>query len=310
MLDRARQALDEAVVIVPHTDADGLAAGAIALRHRHEAADAAVLIGRGHTPFGPEAPLPQGAVAVLDWGVRPVYRPGLIVDHHAPEADPRRDQVLVSSYGEQPEVSTAPLMRRILPDAPAWLAAVGAVGDLGDDGFKLPECAGVTKTAIRRLVPLINAPRRLPEGPVREALAILTEADDPRQALADPRIMQLEAARETWRSEFKRAVRTAPLVHEDVALIRFASPCQVHPLVASAWARRLSPRVVIAVNDGYLPGRVNFSVRGGTGDLRRFLRNALPHATGEFAHGHDRATGGSLPAAEFDALLRALKIIS
>jgi hypothetical protein len=51
---------------------------------------------------------------------------------------------------------------------------------------------------------------------------------------------------------------------------------------------------------------VNFSVRGGTGDLRRLLRDALPEAEGEFAHGHDRATGGSLDPEQFELLLRRL----
>jgi hypothetical protein len=41
-------------------------------------------------------PLPKGSVAVLDWGVRPVSWPGILVDHHAPETTPRADQVVVS----------------------------------------------------------------------------------------------------------------------------------------------------------------------------------------------------------------------
>lgn len=53
--------------VVPHTDADGLAAGALALRARREGTDAAVLLGRRETPFGPDAPLPPGSAAVLDW---------------------------------------------------------------------------------------------------------------------------------------------------------------------------------------------------------------------------------------------------
>jgi single-stranded-DNA-specific exonuclease len=97
-----------------------------------------------------------------------------------------------------------------------------------------------------------------------------------------------------------------PRVGDRAALIRFSSPYQLHPLVAAQWARRLAPRVVIAANDDYLPGRVNFAVRGGTGDLRALLRGALPDATGEFAHGHDRATGGSLTPDEFGRLLAAL----
>ena len=69
--------------------------------------------------------------------------------------------------------------------------------------------------------------------------------------------------------------------------------------------------MVLAANDGYLgEGTVNFAVRGGEGDLRRVLRDALPiegdAASHEFAHGHDRATGGSLPDAEFERLLAGL----
>ena len=314
LLRGARRTLEApGVVIVPHTDADGLAAGAIALRARGEGAERAVLLKRGQTPFAGDAPLPPaGALAVLDWGVRALGRPGLIVDHHAPEARPRADQVLVSGYVEGPPVSTAVLMRRIVTEAPAWLAAVGAVGDYGDDAFKLPECKGVPKSAVRRVVPLINAPRRLPDGPVRLALQLLVEHDDPRDLLKDPRARELEAAKAEWRTGFDAAVRTAPLVRDAVALIRFASPYQVHPLVATAWARRLAPRVVLSANDGYLPDRVNFAARGGPPgvDLRQLLRQALPDTRGEFAHGHDRATGGSLTPTEFEWLLAALGLTS
>src|SRR5829696_5302374 len=101
--------------VVPHTDADGLAAGAIALRARGEGAAAAVLLGRGKTPFGPEAPLPGGSVAVLDWGIRPLARPGLFVDHHVPEAEPAAGQIAISGHGEDPETTTAALMRRLVP---------------------------------------------------------------------------------------------------------------------------------------------------------------------------------------------------
>ena len=315
----ARQTLLDAVAVVPHTDADGLAAGAIALRARGEGAEAAVLLGRGQTPFQPDAPLPDGPLAILDWGIRPTGRPGLLVDHHAPEAEILEGRLVgmgaplaITSYGEVPETPTAPLVRRIVPEAPAWLAAVGGVGDLGDAALALPECQGDgmagTKTAIKRLVSLVNAPRRLPDGPVATALALLVEHDGPREALRDPRVAELEEAKRAWRAEFDRVVRTAPrMVGEGTAVLRFASPAQVHPLVATTWARRLAPRMVLAANDGYLaPGVVNFAVRGGSGDLRRVLRDALPDAVGEFAHGHDRATGGSLSEPDFERLLAGL----
>jgi single-stranded-DNA-specific exonuclease len=316
----ARQALMDAVAVVPHTDADGLSAGAIALRARGEGADAAVLLGRGQTPFQADAPLPDGPLAILDWGIRPTARSGLLVDHHAPEADIVEGRLVgmgaplaVTSYGEVPETPTGPMLRRIVPEAPAWLAAIGAVGDLGDPGLALPECHGAgvgrgSRSSIKKLVSLVNAPRRLPDGPVRTALALLVEHDDPRAALEDPRIAELEEAKAAWRAEFDRVVRTAPrMVGDRVALLRFASPAQVHPLVATTWSRRLAPRIVLAANDGYLAdGVVNFAVRGGEGDLRRVLRDALPDVGGEFAHGHDRATGGSLEAADFERLLTAL----
>jgi hypothetical protein len=310
MSNDARRLLLSVDHVVPHTDADGLAAGAMALRARDEPAAAAILLGRGQTPFGPEPPLPQGSVAVLDWGVRPLDRPGILVDHHAPEARPRQDQLVVSAYREPAETSTAPLVRRLLPESPAWLAAVGAVGDLGDAGLALPECAGTPRGPVRRLVPLVNAPRRLPDGPVRDALALLVESESAAAALADPRITLLQAARTEWRSELERVSRTPPVVTRGVALVRFSSRAQVHPLVAAQWQRRLAPRIIVAANDGYLPGRVNFAVRGGGGDLRRVLRDALPDAIGEFAHGHDRATGGSLPPDEFEFLLTRLGVES
>ncbi len=324
-LERARSALLEAVAVVPHTDADGLAAGAIALRARGEGADAAVLLARGETPFaapsrsgseprGSAAPtgasaLPSGGLlAILDWGIRPFAREALLVDHHAPEA-PVDGPLVVSGHGEVPEVSTAVLMRRLVPGAPAWLAAVGGVGDLGDAAFALSECAGAApKTAIRKLVALVNAPRRLPDGPVRTALAQHDEHDYPRAALRDHRIAELEEAKASWRAEFDRVVRTAPRVGEEVAVLRFRSPAQVHPLVATTWARRLAPRVVLAANDDYLPGMVNFAVRGGDGDLRALLRAVLPDVGGEFAHGHPRATGGSLAPVDFERLVAALGV--
>lgn len=308
-LSAARAALLAADHVAPHTDADGLAAGALVLRARGEDAAAAILLEPGQTPFGEDPDLPPGSVALLDQGVRDLRRPGVIIDHHVPETTPREDVLVVSSFGEDPEVPTAPLVRRILPEQPAFLAAVGAFGDLGRPGFALPDCAGAThRTAIAKLVPLVNAPRRVRGGPVRVALALLVEHEDPRAALADPRIEELRAARAEARGAFERAVRTAPEVGPGVAVIRFSEPFQVHPLVATTWTRRLGPRPVLAANDGWIDGRVNFAIRGGDGDLRALLRAALPDPReGEVGNGHPRATGGSLPPDEFLRLLSGLQ---
>lgn len=298
--------------VVPHTDADGLAAAAIALRFLDRPATFAVLLDRGQNPFNAAHSLPEGSLAILDQGIRQFDRPALFVDHHAPELDLandlRADQLAITGFGEPRGVSTSVLMRRIVPDAPAWLAALGATGDYGDDGFKQPECAGVVKATIRKLVPLINAPRRCPDGPVRDALQLLLDHDDPKKILKDDRIELLERAKLDYRADFDRVVRTAPRFIGDVAILRFASPYQVHPLVAQTWSLRLAPKAVLAANDDYVPGKVNFAMRTANGgiDLRELLRRALPQQTGEFANGHRQATGGSITKDEFERLLESL----
>ena len=105
-----------------------------------------------------------------------------------------------------------------------------------------------------------------------------------------------------------RLARVAPKIAGNVALIRFTSGAQVHPLIATRWAPRLAPKVVIAANDGYLPGRVNFAMRSASKiDLLAFLRELpIGKVEGEFANGHARATGGSIPPADFERLVTAL----
>jgi single-stranded-DNA-specific exonuclease len=294
-------------LVCPHTDADGLASGALVLAAKGQKASAAVLLRRGMTPFDKGTLSAQRPAVILDWGVRTFRGVALFIDHHAPEAELADTQLQVSGYGITPEVSTSILTSRIVPGAGAWVAAVGAVGDLGDRAWSLPDLHGVAKTPIRQLVPLINAPRRLPDGPIREALAILLENRDARSALADPRIRLLEDAKAEWRGGLQAALRVAPKVADGIAVIEFSSPYQIHPLVAQTWSRRLADNVVVAANTDYLPGRVNFAVRGGNGDLRALLRAALPDENGEFAHGHDRATGGSLTPETFEKMIKSLR---
>jgi single-stranded-DNA-specific exonuclease len=293
--------------VCPHSDADGLAAGALALAARGEDAAASVLLGRGATPFADDALPPERPVALLDWGVRRFEGAALFVDHHAPETAAGPGQIVLSGHGSRPPVSTAVLTGRLVAEPAPWVVAVGAVGDLGNEAWALPDLEGITKAPIRRLVPLINAPRRVPHGPVREALEVLRENPDARSALADPRVGMLRDARDEWRSGYAQALRVAPNVSEGVAIIEFSSPYQVHPLVAQAWSRRLAGNLVVAANHDYIPGKINFAVRGGSGDLRETLHSALPEEDGEFAHGHPQATGGSLTPEAFRMMVEALR---
>ncbi|MCW2922413.1 MAG: hypothetical protein JWL76_2287 [Thermoleophilia bacterium] len=313
LVERARALLTEATVIC-HDDADGLSSGAIALRATGRTAHDAVLMERGCTPWDAvrTSALPHGPLAVLDWGIQPLDGPALYVDHHALELDTLRDdQVAICGAAADPEVTTSVLMGRLVPEVPSWLAAVGAVGDLGDRGLALPEFReGIVKSHVRTLATLVNSPRRMPDGPLATALAILVEAETAKAALADPRIRELEEAKAWWRSEFEQVIRTAPVFGEHVAVLEFATRAHVHALVAMQWSRTLRPRPVLAANHGFLDGRVNFSMRCSDPalDLRAILKAALPDESGEFAHGHPQATGGSLKPERYDELLVALGV--
>jgi single-stranded-DNA-specific exonuclease len=64
---------------------------------------------------------------------------------------------------------------------------------------------------------------------------------------------------------------------------------------------------VIAANEGYLPNRVNFSARSASLNVRQFLRaQTITEGEGTYGHGHDQASGGSLPPDRWHELLKQL----
>ncbi len=294
----------DGAAVVPHHDADGLSAG--------------VLLGRIAT--GPvlhlDSPwidrLPSaGAAVIADWGIRALGQGPdhlLYVDHHA-EPEPVGGEV-VHALGEG--ITTSVLAWELLgrPADGAWLAALGATGDLASRALLRPELAGAgTKSGLHRLSALVTAPGRLRGGPVAEAYRVLDDSAGVQGALAHPLRSTLEDARSQVAAAQARAVRTAPRVGAQAALIRFSEPARVHPLVATAWARRLAPRVVVAANEGWRDGRVSFAVRGAGGlDLRAWLRERYqaPAEAGDYARGHARATGGVLVPEAFDDFAAAV----
>ncbi len=309
-LVRARAWLERhgsGALVVPHGDPDGLAAGAIlATRARG---------GALHVPTPWEGALPADRpLVVADWGVRPVPHAAcvLFVDHHA---DPEPVEGVVV-HGDDTDDPTTSLVAWRLLDRPAelaWLAALGAAGDLGAGALGRAGVPAATPvTALRRLAVLTSAAGRLRDGPVAEAFAVLSGSPGPAEALADPRAQALDAARREVEAHRRAALRAAPRVGPSAALIELDVPARVHSQVASAWARRLAPRVVVVANAGWRAGRVSFAVRSASeADLRAWLRRVYtpPAGSGDYGRGHARATGGSLvPEAYADfaaAVLRA-----
>ena len=109
--------------------------------------------------------------------------------------------------------------------------------------------------------------------------------------------------------EMADARRVGPRIRNGVALIRFSSAAQVHPLIAQQWRGRLRNEIVMAANTGYRPGWVHFAMRAaapGT-DLVAFLaQHRPPGADGAYGNGHHQAAGGALRPAAWNAFIQEL----
>ncbi len=316
------------MVVASHNDVDGLAS--------------LIILSRALTACGSEPlPLPgrrgehvhqdgmrdrmralePDALVVLDMGSRsePILEgvPTLVIDHHVPRGGGPRGALFVNGYDREPVAPTSVLAWAVCRDLPgiassAWLAALGAVADLGT-AAPFADLVGVVPkgTSWTKAVSLLNAARRAPEDDVHTALQVLEAASSAQEISAGrvPGVAQLERYRQAVQAEVARCSRIAPKRIGPAALIRFSSAAQVHPLIAVRWSGRLAPAIVIAANDAFLPGRVNFAVRSASDvDLVAWLRSLpfTPSASAEFANGHPRATGGSLPIPDFERFVEVV----
>jgi single-stranded-DNA-specific exonuclease len=307
---------DAPVLILGHNDADGLSASALlarALSRRGTNCQVRIL-GRGENPWADALRTelsgnPVGGLIVTDLGVREgVVLEGVetvVIDHHVPTGVPGSAAVI--SGIEMEPVPTSSLLAYWCTSAIAevddllWIAALGIIGDMAEkSGF--PEMEEARKqygiTALRDATALLNAPRRSAMGDARPALDLLMKAKGPKDILsgAHPETALLQAAREQVKLDLDAARRVPPKVKGNVALIRFHSPCQIHPLVAQAWRGRLRNNIVIAANTGYRPGWVHFATRTALDlNLIAFLRDHAPEGADEnYGSGHRQATGGAL----------------
>jgi single-stranded-DNA-specific exonuclease len=329
-LDRGKRTL-----VLCHSDADGICAGAVLYRGLQRAGfeNAGILItGKGEHAYTPgtrrrlEAWDPP-SLFVVDLGCqeRPVLPgvPTLFIDHHRPLGVPD-DGILVSGYTWQPVPNSSLLVWWLCQafaaqlgepglDDLEWVAAVGTLSDLGDRApFAFLGRAKKRFTAkwLREATTLINASRRSAAHDVDTALQVVLGAGSPREAASEdtPEGARLWAYRREVKAAFDEGKRAAPTFSGEVALVRVNSPCQIHPLVAQVWRTRLPKFVVIVANEGYLPGRVTFSARSSKRHnlLDFFGTIDLDLAEGYFGYGHDQASGGSIPVVAWNELLQQL----
>ncbi|KAG2500989.1 hypothetical protein HYH03_000811 [Edaphochlamys debaryana] len=201
----------------------------------------------------------------------------------------------------------------------AWLAVLGALGDLlgeGEEGLGafdrgLPMLAAVhpegRKTHFKEAVVLLNAARRSPDCDVSPAWAALCAASAPLDLArgAVPGAAGLRAAREALKAEMARLAPTPPPFSADgaAALLAVESGWQVHPLIPQRWAFRLGSqdrtgrlRAVMASNRGYTPGRVHFSARRAHKDVDLIAYLRPPRPGGHAPGGAAAAPGAGLCA--------------
>ncbi len=262
-----------------------------------------------------------GGLLVADLGVREgELAPGIetiIIDHHVPTGVPETTTV-ISGHGMNPEPTSSLLAywcaAALGPaDDLLWLAALGLIGDMAE-GAGFPEMAEAQqrygKTALREAVSLINAPRRAAAADATPALALLMKGQGPKDVASGiyPETEDLLAAKAEVRDALDVAKRVGPKVRGDVALIRFASPCQIHPLVAQQWRGRLKDKIVLAANAGYRPGWIHFAARtAGETNLIQFLQAHRPAGADEnYGSGHIKATGGALRPADWNEFVAGL----
>lgn len=331
MFPTALRSIGTHPLIACHNDADGLSAGVILMKALRwtGAAPEIRIVGKGENAYSQafrhevEARYASGAISGLilaDLGVSSqLYAkrlPTIIVDHHVPTGIPE-DATIISGIDDDPIPTTSLLAYRAvlaLGDAKPllWLAAIGIIGDMAEkDGFPEMEAArayGIT--SLRKAAALVNAPRRSASGDAAPAFALLAKADGPKQVLSGdlPETAILLAARDQVRQEVDRARKAAPKIVGSVALIRIASPCQVHPLIAQTWSGRLKTPIVIAANTGYRPGWVHFAARsGGDVDIPAFLAGVRPPGADEqYGKGHRAASGGALRITDWNLFVQAL----
>lgn len=317
------------VVVASHNDVDGLAASLImvravaasggtaeplpARRGEHVHQDAMRTRIRAKSP---------DALIVVDMGSRPGRildgMPTLVIDHHDAAGGVPAGALIVNGYDREPVAPSSVLAYAVCADVPgiqasAWVAALGAIADLGT-AAPFASLIGIEArgSAWSKAVSLLNAGRRAAEDDAMTPLNVLQRATSVHEIAKGliPGVERLEGYRRAVQAEVARCSRVPPQILGPVALIRFSSGAQVHPLIAARWSARLAPKVVMAANEGFLPGRVNFAVRSATDvNLVHWLKGLRfkPSPEAEYANGHPRATGGSLPKDEFDAFVSVLR---
>jgi single-stranded-DNA-specific exonuclease len=324
-----RYGASERLVALHDVDADGVAAGVVwqrACERLGMKSPCRLIPDRERNAWSQNTrerlvALHPDALFVMDLGSQPVpVLPGVptcYIDHHRPGGVPGGD-TLISAYTWDPVPNTSLMIYDLfspmidISDLD-WIAAIGTISDLGERApFSIIASTKKSYMAkyLKEATTLVNAVRRASNPNPEAAARALLSHPGPRELVQSSTrdVELLRAAREEVRIALDEAKKAAPVFSGPVALIRVRSACQIHPLIAQIWRSRLPKFIVIAANDGYVRGRINFSARAAQGtNVLEFLRAIqLSPGEGAYGHGHDGASGGSLPPERWHELLQKL----
>ena len=240
--------------------------------------------------------------------------PTAFLDHHRPEGVLPAD-TLITGYGWPTVPNTSWMtyeiaLGKVEVEDMDWIAVIGTLSDLGEKApWPLIADAKKKYTAkwLKEATALVNAPRRASDFYPEAAARALMRFDNPKDLCNSdaPDVQTLKTARAEVSAEMLIAKKAAPKFAGGAALITIDSPCQIHPLIAQIWRSRLPKYHVICANLGYMKERINFSARSASGlSVLDFLKSfEISGEEGHFGHGHDQASGGSLPPDRWRELL-------
>jgi single-stranded-DNA-specific exonuclease len=320
-LDQLKAFLEELgdnVVLLSHGDADGLCSAALLKRflRAHEHPVRHLYPAKGETAFGPAtmsavAALEPSSLFVLDLGVSESEIasgiPTVFIDHHRPLGTPGEALVL-TSYGEDPAPPTShityDLLSRLEPlEHLAWIWAVGAGADLGSD-FVLDHGAEAVKRLKKADITdaevLLNSGKRSSRYDIDTPIGLLEDASGLSDLVdrEDARVRALDGYRDEVNREVRRCRQEKPHFSWKAAVIPFESPCEIQGLIAETWRRQLENYLVLAVNFGYIEGKVAYAARTELdASVIDFMESLKPAGyTAPVVWGHDRAAGGVVDA--------------
>jgi single-stranded-DNA-specific exonuclease len=289
-------------------DADGLSAAALwakacggQLQSSHS---------RRHLP-----PLlhPAESVYLLDLscgdGPLPWSQPTAVIDHHMPSATPP-PCLMFNVHDWEPPACTSLLVHWLLlgADSPhAWIAAVGALSDLGDAApyaLLQNQLRHHGKTKMRDLVSLINSAHRA-EGDPGQGLVALLEHPDPNRLLRSKHgsVLYLRDCQAKVRSRLNAARKAAPRFLGRFAVIEIESDCPVQSIVAQIWRSRLRDALILVANRRTDREEVQLSARCGASDsvVAELARLGLE------VRGHKRSAGAILAPEVWETFLKNLE---